>query len=319
MYKNKAAGEDSEVKIIDFGLSKMREDSKKAMKTMCGSPYYIAPEVLSKEGYGQECDIWSLGVIMYMLLSGKIPFNGADMGEIFDNIKEQEVRFDTPVWEDVSSEAQRLILSCLNKNKDKRITATKALKSGWFTLMEKDETNLLSDEVLESLRNYKGSSILKNEAMSVLVKMVQEEEIKDLSNLFRSIDKDFTGMISAKELEEAIRASGKRITSTEIKQIITNVDYKENGKINYSEFLAATLSAKNTFKEAMLWALFKHFDVDGCGSITQDDIIETFQKTGKLVTQADLNTVFEEHDILKDGKINYEEFKQMLAHLQVEP
>lgn len=80
--------------------------------------------------------------------------------------------------------------------------------------------------------------------MNILIKMLNEEEFEDLRDQFREIDRDHTGYINANELEEAIRNTGNNVTADEIKQIINKVDYVQNGKINYSEFLAATISAK---------------------------------------------------------------------------
>lgn len=185
----------------------------------------------------------------------------------------------------------------MNKNKHKRISAAKALKSRWFTSTKNELDCTLSDDVMESLRKYRGCSILKKEALNVLVKLISEDDIYDLRKEFRIIDKDFTGAISAKELEEAFKSTGRIITKSEIKDIINNCDYQENGKINYSEFLAATLSSKNRLSEEMLWALFKHFDSDDNNSITPENIIETLAKSGRLVTQEEIEIVLREHDI----------------------
>lgn len=114
--------------------------------------------------------------------------------------------------------------------------------------------------------------------MNILVKMLNEEEFEDLREQFREIDKDHTGYINAKELEEAIRNMGNNVTADEIKQIIDKVDYVQNGKINYSEFLAATISASNVLSNEMLLTLFNHFDTDSSGFITAENIKESFGK-----------------------------------------
>jgi calcium-dependent protein kinase len=222
MYKSKHLGEDDEVKIIDFGLSTIMSNSKVLMKTPCGSPYYVAPEVMDETGYGKECDIWSLGVITYMLLSGKIPFEGSSMVQIMDNIQNNEVRFDEPIWATISQDAKDLILRCLDKDKTSRITAAEALKCPLFLNQSKIAEYRISDEHIESLKNYKATSVLKKEALSVLVKLINEDLIQDLREVFRSIDTDFTGMISAKELKEAAKSAGRRMSKSEIKQIINN-------------------------------------------------------------------------------------------------
>lgn len=153
--------------------------------------------------------------------------------------------------------------------------------------------------------------------MNILIKMLKDDEIEELREQFRALDKDYTGTISAQELEEAIRSIGKDITADEIKQIIEKVDYLQNGKINYSEFLAATISAKAVVTNEMLWALFKHFDTDNSGYITPENIVEAFGKSGREVSQSDIEHILEQHDIEKNGKINFEEFKIMMNNLKV--
>ena len=153
--------------------------------------------------------------------------------------------------------------------------------------------------------------------MNILITMLQDEEIEDLREEFRKIDQDYTGMISPNELEESIRAMGKDITANEIKKIIGNVDYQENGKINYSEFLAATISARTVITTEMLWALFKHFDTDNSGFISPANIQESLEKSGKRISEAEINHILKEHDIEKNGKISFDEFKAMMSNLKV--
>lgn len=105
---------------------------------------------------------------------------------------------------------------------------------------------------------------------------------------FHKIDKDNTGFINANELEEAVRESGQTWQAEEIKQTIAKVDYYGNGKINYSEFLAATVSAKHFLTEEKLQALFKHFDTDNSGVISMDNIREAMSKAGKNISKEEL-------------------------------
>jgi calcium-dependent protein kinase len=317
MYKKKDDKTNSEIKIIDFGLSKFKSENQSKMQTTWGTPYYVAPEVLDGSGYGQECDIWSLGVIMYILLSGYLPFFGSTLADIYDKIMEKKVNFEKPCWKAISEEAITLIKGCLNREPKNRITASDALKSSWFQAVKEKDENPLSNEVYQSLISYRANSILKKEAMKILIKMMREEEIEDLRAEFRKMDTDFTGTISAHELEQAIRNMGKEVTANEIDDIIKNVDYLENGRINYSEFLAATISARAVISTEMLWALFKHFDTDNSGYITPDNIIESFEKAGRQVNQSDIDNILAEHDIKKDGHITFDEFKVMMSNLKV--
>ena len=131
------------------------------------------------------------------------------------------------------------------------------------------------------------------------------------------MDKDNTGMISAEELEEAMREMNMEMGANQIRTIIQNIDYQGNGKINYSEFLAATVSCRTVLTNEMLWALFKHFDTDDSGYITPENIREAMEKAGKKISDTEMKEVMREHDIEKNGLISFEEFKQMFRGFDV--
>jgi calcium-dependent protein kinase len=109
-----------DIKLIDFGLSKQVRNKK--MKTIVGTPYYIAPEVLQGK-YGLKCDIWSLGVILYILLSGYLPFSGGTVAEIFEKVSKGEYTFTQKEWKQVSPEAIDLVKCMLQVNTKKRLSA----------------------------------------------------------------------------------------------------------------------------------------------------------------------------------------------------
>lgn len=128
---------DAEVKLIDFGLSKRfgKKENKNEIKlqTVVGTPYYVAPEVL-KQNYDKSCDIWSLGIILYIFLCGYPPFEGDDSTEIFRNVLKQELKFDPEHWRDISNDAKHLISLMLDKNPQTRITAEQCLQHNWFKI-----------------------------------------------------------------------------------------------------------------------------------------------------------------------------------------
>lgn len=101
--QNIAVGDDGEFKLVDFGFAHSMKQEKEKLEVM-GTPYYIAPEVFSKN-YGIECDIWSMGVVLYQMMSGKMPFDGSSVKEVFENIKKGQ--FDMP--EHFSDELKDLV------------------------------------------------------------------------------------------------------------------------------------------------------------------------------------------------------------------
>lgn len=111
----------AEVKIIDFGLSKLYDNKSKGTDSIVGTPYYVAPEVLNGK-YGIECDCWSIGVMLYIILSGLLPFSGTTPETVFKAVKEADYSFDHKEFEKVSPEAKDLITKLLEKDIKKRYT-----------------------------------------------------------------------------------------------------------------------------------------------------------------------------------------------------
>lgn len=124
--------ENSEVKLIDFGLAKRLAGEAEKMTTVVGTPYYVAPEVL-KGDYSKSCDIWSLGVILYVFLCGYPPFEGDNNTQIFKNVLNQELAFDPKEWSNISNEGKDVIRAMLVRDKDKRKNADEVLAMPWFT------------------------------------------------------------------------------------------------------------------------------------------------------------------------------------------
>nr|CAD7196651.1 unnamed protein product [Timema douglasi] len=123
--------EDSKIMISDFGLSKM-EDSG-VMATACGTPGYVAPEVLAQKPYGKAVDVWSIGVISYILLCGYPPFYDENDANLFAQILKGEFEFDSPYWDDISDSAKDFIRQLMCVEVEKRYTCRQALAHPWIS------------------------------------------------------------------------------------------------------------------------------------------------------------------------------------------
>lgn len=122
--------------MIDFGLSK-DFTGMNFMMTMSGSPYYIAPEVFIQR-YSEKIDVWSMGVVLYIMLSGKVPFPGRSEPEIIQNVMKAEYHFNHAAFNNVSDECKDLIRKCLVKDFRKRLSSAEALQHSWFATRNND-------------------------------------------------------------------------------------------------------------------------------------------------------------------------------------
>jgi serine/threonine protein kinase len=121
----------SAIKVGDFGFSK-KVHTPKSLTSRCGTPSYVAPEILKNQPYDQSCDMWSVGVVLYVMLCGYTPFTEESQEKMFERIKLGDWKFDSNDWAHVTDEAKDLIKRCMDTNVDKRITAREALKSKWI-------------------------------------------------------------------------------------------------------------------------------------------------------------------------------------------
>jgi calcium-dependent protein kinase len=144
-----------QIKIIDFGTS-LTFDPSKALDEKLGTPYYIAPEVL-KKSYNEKCDIWSCGVILFILLSGTPPFNGSNDNAIMQKVKSGKYSMSGPEWDKITDDAKDLINKMLTLDKDKRISAEECTQHKW--IKEYSECKVDTSQAQGALSNLKGFKV----------------------------------------------------------------------------------------------------------------------------------------------------------------
>jgi len=149
----KSIADDTEVKIADFGLSKII-DEQKMMQTACGTPGYVAPEVLNAEGYDKEVDMWSIGVITYILLCGFPPFYAETVPEVFEQIMKAEYDYPEEYWNEISAEGKDFIDHLLVVDPKDRLTAKQALEHKWLHAKGKEKKKTKLAKFQEKMRNY---------------------------------------------------------------------------------------------------------------------------------------------------------------------
>ncbi|KAG5835750.1 hypothetical protein ANANG_G00247330 [Anguilla anguilla] len=149
--------EDSKIMISDFGLSKI-EGSGSVMSTACGTPGYVAPEVLAQKPYSKAVDCWSIGVIAYILLCGYPPFYDENDAKLFEQILKAEYEFDSPYWDDISDSAKDFIVHLMEKDPRKRYTCEQALQHPWIagdTALDKNIHESVSAQIKKNFAKSK--------------------------------------------------------------------------------------------------------------------------------------------------------------------
>ena len=303
----KTQEEAAELKIIDFGLSRF-EDDQKYMTTRVGTPYYIAPEVLNRM-YDKSCDLWSIGVIMYILLCGYPPFYGDTDADIFASVRRAEFTFPSPEWDDISPAAKALIKTLLSKDPRKRPTAAQALNHDWFKVLDKpgpQQPRALSEHLRNSLRRFIGMNKLKRVALTYIAQQLTEADVGGLRQAFAILDKDGDGVITLEELQQAAEHEGLPNVQAEVSRLMQGVDVDKNSTIDYNEFLAATMERAVYVQEEHIRQAFAHFDQDADGRITVQDLVAA------LGSEEHARQVLGDIDRNGDGVISLDEFKTMM-------
>ncbi|KAJ0594685.1 putative protein kinase CAMK-CDPK family [Helianthus annuus] len=301
--------EDAPLKATDFGLSVFYKQGE-VFSDIVGSAYYIAPEVL-KRNYGPEVDIWSIGVMLYILLSGVPPFWAESEHGIFNAILRGYVDFTSDPWPTISSQAKDLVRKMLNSDPKLRITAQQVLSHPWIKEDGEAPDTPLDNAVMGRLKQFRAMNKFKKVALRVIAGCLSEEEIMGLKEMFKGIDTDNSGTITVEELKEGLSKQGTKLTEKEVKQLMEAADADGNGTIDYEEFITATMHMNRMDREEHLYTAFQYFDKDNSGYITIEEMEQAIREYG-MNDGRDIKEIVSEIDTDHDGRINYDEFVAMM-------
>ena len=327
IYQRNKKGFNS-IKIIDFGTAIL---FNKKDKNLAGSIYYLAPEIISKKRkYTEKCDIWSCGIIMYILLTGKPPFNGDSDEEILKKILQNHLDLEIYPWSVISLKAKDLIKKLLETDTKKRITAEEALNHEWFKCKQVNtqETSGLfkvknPDLLLNNLINYRTDNPLRCAVLAYLIhNNMQLEHVHEAIKLFNKMDLNGDGQISKDELyiglKDFLELSGDKLKNN-VDIIFNNLDTDHNGFIEYEEFIRAAVNKKIFYSTNYLRFAFDYFDRDKNGCISFDEIKNIFfinEKNKKdSKAQEQLKKCFQDSDINGNGNLTFDEFIKMTKNI----
>ena len=307
------------IKIIDFGTAKIFDKNKKE-KDVVGSSYYIAPEVL-KQNYNEKCDTWSVGVIFYMSLVGRAPFDGKDDEEIIYKISTANYNSKEPKLLSHSCEVRDLVSKLLQKDIDKRLSAKEALEHPWFekfggrslfSNFKKED----AEPYINNLFNYSYNSKIQQLVIAFLVHNLPNNESSiTILKLFRYFDKAGNCKLTKEELREGLyEYRDKEQVDNYVENLFLLLDGDNNGYIEFEEFLRACIDKKMILKKNYLKYAFKFLDQDRTETLNTQKIIKAFVLKPNMILEAIFNKTLNNVDKDGDGIINFQEFEELMLN-----
>ena len=304
------------IKIIDFGTAKIFEKNKKE-KDVVGSSYYIAPEVL-KKNYNEKCDIWSVGIILYMTLVGRAPFDGKNDDEIIHNVKTGNYNNKNEKLKEHSEEVRDLLSKLLEKDSKKRYSAKEALEHNWFKKFGGRSlfSNYKKEEVepyINNLFNYSFNSKIQQLVIAFLVhNLPSNESSVIILKLFRHFNKSGNCKLTKEELRQGLyEYKEKDEVDHYVENLFLLLDGDNNGYIEYEEFLRASIDKKLILKQNYLKYAFKFLDQDNSETLNTSKIIKAFVVKPNQILEAVFNKTLNNVDKDGDGIINFQEFEEL--------
>ncbi|KAF4757042.1 hypothetical protein FOZ63_010306, partial [Perkinsus olseni] len=231
--------EKSRLKLIDFGLSKIFSRGV-PMTAITGTVYYVAPEVMTGK-YDYSCDMWSIGVMTYMLLAGVPPFDGDTDKEILRKVSKGMYSFSGPSWDFISSSARDFITKLLQKDPAARLSAGRALNHPWllrwgnedgaWTISGKIDPSVTCPAVVQSMRDFAQSNVLKRAAIGLMAySTTYNTDLESIAKEFQALDTRGTGTISAQDLMAVLRHH-LNVDQSEARFIFQRIDAGQGGEV----------------------------------------------------------------------------------------
>jgi len=288
------------LKLIDFGFAKFW-DPNTTMSQSCGSLHYVAPEVLA-HSYTTQADMWSVGVLVYMLLTGVPLFHGTD-DEILRNIKACKPRYSSRFYK-LSQEAQAFVRSLLVKDTNTRLSASSALEHAWIKGRGQGKVTKIDADILRNLRSFAHASHFRRAVLSMMAWSLSADDIAELREQFLLLDTQKNGTITHRELKQVLEERFC-ISNDEAQALFESMDTDNNQQIEYTEFLAAAFIGRVKAHEDVLRKTFARFDRHQTGHISIQDLRMIL---GDAFESTDFEDMMREVDTSGDGKIDYDEF-----------
>ncbi|XP_008804559.2 calcium-dependent protein kinase 20-like [Phoenix dactylifera] len=308
LFANKK--EASPLKAIDFGLSVFFKPGER-FNEIVGSPYYMAPEVL-KRNYGPEVDVWSAGVILYILLCGVPPFWSETEQGVAQAIIRSVIDFKRDPWPKVSDNAKDLVRRMLDADPKRRLTAQQVLDHPWLQNAKKAPNVSLGETVRARLQQFSVMNKFKKRALRVVAEHLSVEEVADIKEMFGKMDVNNNGKITLGELKNGLHRLGHQIADADVQILMEAADVDGDGTLDYGEFVAVSIHLKKIGNDEHLRKAFAYFDQNNSGYIEIAELKNALADDLGPNHEEVINAIIHDVDTDKDGRISYEEFATMM-------
>ncbi|CAB9505617.1 MAP kinase-activated protein kinase 2 (Fragment) [Seminavis robusta] len=319
-----------QMKIIDFGLATKYEDGVK-LSDLVGKVHYVAPEVLEQSYEGSKYDVWSCGVVCFILLSGYAPFEGDNDMLVMEQVTIGKVDFNDPAWENISDEAKDFVKYLLTYEEDARPTAAQALQHAWIqNSIKANEETFMQDygdssvSCFENLFDFASDPSLKlKQAVYTYIasQLLRKEEREEIDRVFRGMDSDRDGKLSKEDIRKGYkRFFDKELSNKETDKLFERINMNGDGYVDYTEFVIAAMQKSKILDTQKLRAAFSSFDRGDKGYISANDLKLALAGVVALPTDKDIGTdqiideMMKQVDVEGDGKISYQNFADMMLH-----
>ena len=330
------------VKVTDFGLSKAFAEPKAAhapglghqrsgpltssardhqllMQTACGSRAYAAPEVLNGTEYDQSVDVWGIGVIMAILLTGEHPMSDVRSSQMLKRMQaNRAIDWSKKYWKAVSAEARALLAKILRADSAERPAPDAIVQDKWFESGVAPSTPL--PHVLDGLRRLRLGGLQKLVLQLMATKVNDASIQEETERLFSSLDVRQDGVVRKAEIDEVMTRHGNATEQyrSHLDKIFATLDLDETGVVKYVEFQAAMLTQQQALMKNLLMPVFNHLDVNNNGTISAREVVTVFGEMGTDLNIDDVQAMIDEHDDDKSGVISFQEFLTMMNSLTVD-
>ena len=299
--------DESPLKLIDFGLSKVFNGDDNTMKGAVGTTFYMAPEVI-KGKYNEKCDVWACGIILYIMLCGKPPFYSKDEEELKQKICSMKYDFNYPEFSKVSDQAKELIASIL-VDKNTRPSIAQLLEHKWVKENAPHSTSEVLNVDWMHIKKYSSLNLMQKSVINFTAFRLTEDETRQFVEIFKSLDENSDGVLTMEEIKKGVElcSFGSKMNANEIINMFNEMDVDKNGLINFTEFISAMMDYEKFIKKEQLLECFKSYDSDGSGKISFEEFCDMI-KPGNEQEKKDLFILYKKFDTNNDGEIDFEEF-----------